>query len=82
MAPTIYLISRSLTEDQSQAVADQLSLTPIDVCIVSSAADVNLAKRFSEMVTGLHRPIAIIADFEKPLTAINEDGSLEAMHVV
>jgi hypothetical protein len=81
MPPSIYLISKNLTEEQIQAIVDALSITPLDLVLVTSAQDVPLAKRFSETVTGLHRPIAILADFEKPLTAVTEDGTLEAVNV-
>lgn len=79
--PKVYLISRKLDEDQINKIREAISLTPVDVVIVAQPQDVPLAKNFSEMVTGLHRPIAILGDFEAPLSVLNEGGTVETINV-
>jgi hypothetical protein len=80
MPPLVYLISRQLTQDQTQKVIDALSLTPVDV-VIAAPQDVERARNFCEQVTGLHKPIAIVADFDHPLTAVERDGSLKVINV-
>jgi hypothetical protein len=81
MAPKIYLISSKASEEQVERIKSALSLTPVDVVVATAPQLGDFCRKFSEDVTGLNRPIAIVADFEAPLTAINDDGSLEIIHV-
>jgi hypothetical protein len=81
MPPKVYLISSKVSEEQIQKIQDALSLTPVDVVISTAPQLGDFCRKFSEAVTGLNRPIAIVADFEAPLTALNEDGSVEIIHV-
>jgi len=76
MIPKLYLIGRGLTEEQVERVRQALAVTPLDALVVSDPRDAELAKQYCETVTALSRPIAILADFDAPLTAVNEDGSL------
>jgi hypothetical protein len=76
MIPKIYLISRSLTPEQLERVRRALSITPLAAVVVADARDLGFAKQFSENTGLIHDPIAILADFDEPLTALNEDGSI------
>ena len=76
MPPKLYLIGRGLTEEQVERVRQALAVTPLDALIVSDPRDADTAKQYCETITALSRPIAILADFDAPLTAVNEDGSL------
>lgn len=76
MTPKIYLIKRNLSPEERDLVAAALRITPLDAIIPADLRDIDQAKEFSEAVANLQRPIAILADFETPLTAVNEDGSL------
>lgn len=76
MTPKIYLISRKLTAEQLERVQQALSITPLAAVVVTDTRDLALAKQFSENAGIIHDPIAILADFEEPLIALNEDGSL------
>lgn len=78
--PKVYLISSKLSEEQILRIQNALSITPVDVVVATAPHLGDLARKFSEDVTGLNRPIAIVADFEVPLTALNEDGSVEIIH--
>lgn len=81
MTPSVYLISRKVTDEQARAIAEILSITPIDVAIIANPEDVSLARKFCEKVTGLHRPIAIVADFDSPFSAVQADGSVQPLSV-
>ena len=81
MLPKIFLISRTLTEEQIEQIKQALFVTPVDVVVVGAPQDTPVAKHFSEAVTGLDRPIAIVADFESPLSAVLEDGKVVKIHV-
>jgi hypothetical protein len=75
-APTIYLISRTLTEEQINKVREALFITPLAAVVICDPRDADLAKNFSDTVTSLQQPIAVVADFDTPLTAVDENGSL------
>lgn len=76
MTPKIYLISRDLTDDQRLQVQQALSITPLSAVIITDPRDAKLAAEFCQWISSLQQPIAILADFDDPLTAIQEDGSL------
>ena len=75
MCPKLYLISRKLTAEQIEEIKRQLSLTPLAAVVTPDIRDSQIANEFGT-ATPLASPIAILADFEEPLTAVNEDGSL------
>lgn len=79
-SPLVYLINRSISPEQIQQVVAALDATPVDV-IIAAPADVEKARSITPQVTGLHRPIAIMADFEHPLQAVQRDGSVEVMNL-
>lgn len=74
--PTIYLVSSRLTAEQADLIAQAFRITPLSAVIISDPRHAELAKLFSETVSTLKQPIALVADFETPLTAIDENGSL------
>jgi hypothetical protein len=74
--PKVYLISRNLTDEQRDQVKAALSITPLDTVICPDLRDTEAAHEFAPNYSILARPIAILADFDSPLTAVNEDGSL------
>ena len=74
--PKVYLISRKLTEEQRDQIKAALSITPLQAVIATDPRDTVTAFEFCDKVEVLHRPIAVYADFDSPLTAVNEDGSL------
>lgn len=76
MTPKIYLISRKATEEQVARIKDALGITPLAAVVAADPRDVLKASEFCSTAEVLHRPIAILADFDTPLTAVNEDGSL------
>jgi hypothetical protein len=77
--PKFFLVSSRCTEAQIEKAREAFDLTPVDVALVARPQDVELARKITEQVTGLHRPVAIVADFENPLTIIMEDGSVVAV---
>lgn len=74
--PPVYLISRRLTPEQIEAVKAALLITPLSAVVICDARDAAFAKNFADDVTTLQRPIAIVADFESPITAVDETGAL------
>jgi hypothetical protein len=76
MTPKIYLVSRDITPEQRDEVLRALSITPLAAVIVADPRDINQAIELCRTAEVLHQPIAILAGFENPLTAVNEDGSL------
>ena len=76
MTPKVYLISRNLTDEQLQRVQEALSITPLDAVVCPDIRDMQTAQQFAQCSAQLARPIAIFADFDVPLTAVQEDGSL------
>jgi hypothetical protein len=74
--PKIYLIKRSLTPEQIQRIKETLLVTPLSAIVVADARDINTALELSDKAEVLNQPIAILADFDSVLTAINPDGSL------
>ena len=74
--PKVYLISRKLTDEQREQAKAVLSITPLDCVICLDVRDLQTAQQFAAVSSQLARPIAILADFDSPLTAVNEDGSL------
>lgn len=73
--PTVYLIKRGLTEEQAEKLRTLLSLTPLQAIAVSSPQDADYARSLdlpSEAVRLLHRPIAVIGDFEADLTEVGD----------
>ena len=76
MIPKIYLIDRRLTPEQKELVQAALAIHPLDAIIYTDRRDEGMAAEYSEKKFELHRPIAILAEFDSPLTAVNEDGSL------
>jgi hypothetical protein len=77
--PKFFLVSSRCTEAQIESAQKAFALTPVDVALVARAHDVELARKVTEQVTGIHRPIAIVADFENPLTIVMDDGSVVAV---
>ena len=75
-SPKVYLISRKLTTDQFERIVSALKITPLSAAVVCDPRDVELAKQFCETAQTLQRPIAIVAEFDFPFLALNEDGSL------
>jgi hypothetical protein len=74
--PTVYLISKRLTPDQVEAVKATLLITPLSCVVICDPRDAALAHNFSDTVSNLKQPIALVADFDEPLTALDETGSL------
>ena len=74
--PKVYLIKRGLKNEEMAAVLSALSIHPLDAVIYADVRDGAEAQEYAEKTFELHRPIAILADFDAPLTAINDDGSL------
>lgn len=74
--PKVYLLSRTLTDEQKEQVQLALSITPLAAIIVTDPRDLPLALSICDKAQVLHHPVAVLAEFENPLTAIAEDGSL------
>lgn len=74
--PTLYLISRKLSVEQIDDIRAALSITPLSAVVTPDIRDEKLAAEFGGEVTLLNHPIAILADFDEPLIAVNSDGSL------
>lgn len=72
--PRIYLIKRSAVRDE--AVQHALDINPVSVILATSAQDGEAAEALGavNLITGA--PIGVIAEFDHPLAAINEDGSV------
>lgn len=73
--PTVYLLNRGMTEDKMQRVRELLSITPLQAIVILTPQDADYARRLdlpSEITRLLHRPIAIIGDFEADCTALGE----------
>lgn len=79
-SPLVYLIDRKLSPEDLLKVVNSLSATPVDV-IIAAPQDVDKARQITDQVTGLHRPIAVMADFSQPLQAVQRDGSVEIIHL-
>lgn len=79
--PKFFLVSSRCTEAQIEEAQKAFALTPVDVAVLARPHDVELAKKITEQVTGLHRPIAIVADFEVPLQVVMDDGSVVAVNL-
>lgn len=76
ITPKFFLVSSKATDAQIEQLLKALAITPVDVALVSRPQDVEVAKKITDSVTGLHRPIVIVADFDAPLTVISDDGSV------
>jgi hypothetical protein len=74
--PKVYLISRTLTDEQADQVRAALGITPLAAVVIADPRDAEKATKFCDNIESLRQPIAIMADFAVPLTAVNEDGSL------
>lgn len=75
--PRIYLIKRSAVQDE--AVQHALDINPVSAILAANAQDGEAAEVLGP-VNLLHgAPIAIVAEFDHPLAAINEDGSVETI---
>ena len=74
--PMIYLVSKRLSPEQIEAVKSALLITPLSAAVICDSRDASLAHNFCDTVSNLQRPIALVADFEVPLTAIDENGNL------
>jgi hypothetical protein len=79
--PKFFLVSSRCTEAQMEEAQRAFALTPVDVALVARPHDVELAKNITERVTGIHRPIAIVADFPFPLQVVMDDGSVVTVSV-
>jgi hypothetical protein len=77
--PTIYLISKRLTPEQIESVKAALLITPLSCVVICDPRDASFAHNFSDTVSNLKQPIALVADFESPLTAIDENGTLVSL---
>ena len=77
--PKVYLISRKMTDEQRDKAKAALSLTPLQAVVAADPRDVQTAQEFCNVSQVLNRPIAVYADFDVPLTAVNEDGSLTVL---
>lgn len=74
--PPVYLISSKLSPEQIEQVKSLLLITPLAAVIICDPRDAVLAHNFCDIVSNLRQPIALVADFEVPLTAVDENGSL------
>lgn len=78
IAPKFYLVSREGAG--MQEVQDMLSIAPVAGAFCASPDDALAASAFTEAKIGNNGPpLAIVANFEHPLVAINEDGSVEVL---
>lgn len=81
--PRIYLLRRDAASDE--LVQHALRLTPVQAILAVSSEDFKAVTDSPfldgvpvNMTTEHWRPIVIVAEgFDHPLTAVNEDGSLE-----
>lgn len=77
-APKLYLVSR--VGAGMEEVQRMLSLTPIAGAICASPDDALAAESLTEVKIGNQGPpLAIVAQFEHPLSVINEDGTVEIL---
>lgn len=74
--PPVYLISKRLTPALIEEIKAALLITPLAAVVICDPRDAELAHNFSDTVSNLQQPIAVIADFDAPLTALDENGSL------
>jgi hypothetical protein len=74
--PTVYLVSNKLTPEQIETVKAALLITPLSAVIICDIRDAAFAHNFCDTVSNLKQPIALVADFDEPLTALDETGSL------
>ena len=76
-APKLYLVSREGASDPE--VQRMLALNPVAGAICASPDDA-LAATFTEVKIGNQGPpLAIVAQFEHPLSVVNEDGTVEIL---
>jgi hypothetical protein len=80
-SPKVYLIKRTLTDEQKDVVKAALSITPLSAVVVTDPRDTVSALEYCTEARVLARPIAILAEFDSPLTAVNEDGSLTCLSI-
>lgn len=73
--PPVYLVSSKLSLEQIEQVKRLLLITPLSAVIICNPRDAALAHNFCDIVSTLRQPIAIVADFETPLTALTENGT-------
>lgn len=74
--PSVYFISSSLSSEDIDKVRAALQLTPLAAVIICNPRDTDFARQITDHVSYLKQPIAIVADFAVPLTAVDEDGRL------
>jgi hypothetical protein len=76
--PKMYLVSR--VGAGMKEVQEMLALTPIAGAICASPEDAVAAEPLTEVKIGNGGPpLAIVAQFEHPLSVVNEDGTVETL---
>lgn len=78
--PKVYLIDRKISPEQLEHVQQALNLTPLVAIVVTDLRDMELAKQICPVVSDLNRPIAILADFSAPISAVQDDGKVCPLH--
>jgi len=81
-APKYILISRKALIEQPDAIKQSLEIIALQGALVACPEDAELAHKITEGVLGFNGPFAIVADFERPLAVIADDGSVEPMEVL
>jgi hypothetical protein len=77
--PIIYLIRRDAVD--SDAVKDVVRITPLSAALAASPADAEAARKITdqEILGARGAPLAIVANFEHPVVAVHDDGSVEIL---
>lgn len=79
-APKILLISRTSCREFQKELQEFLQLVRPAYALAHNTEDADAAKAVSDTVACFHQPVAIVADFPADLL-INEDGSIEPLHL-
>ena len=72
--PRIYLVNRNAA--QEEFVQHALDINPPSQALVVTPGDAQVVTALGEVHVLSGAPIAIVAEFDHPLSAINEDGSV------
>jgi hypothetical protein len=76
--PKVFLVRRDTAGQE--LVQRALNLTPVAGALAPSGADALAASTFTEHVLGMQgAPLAVVAEFEHPLVAVFEDGTIEVV---
>lgn len=76
MVPKFFFIGRKALASTPERVKEALRITPVEGVFAITDIDAKLAADVSETVMGLHRPLAIVADFPFDLGYLDEQGRL------